>query len=69
MSRPAPDWATLTRSQAARLRVGARRHEQSQGARFERGEISEAEFLAAVQAEEDLHVFALTGLAPHEVPA
>jgi hypothetical protein len=60
------DWSALTTAQARRLRVQARRLERETGARFERGDATEAEFIAAVEAEENLTVFIACGLKPGE---
>lgn len=58
------DWETITPTQAQRLRGAARMRERAAALRFELGKITEAEFRAAGQLEEDLHVFALTGEKP-----
>lgn len=61
---PVVDWATITPRQAVGLRQRARNHERATGERFERGEVPESEFIAAMIAEEDLHIFILTGAKP-----
>jgi hypothetical protein len=57
-------WATLTRKEAIALRTAARAREQEVGRRFERDEATQEEFFAAMVAEENLHVFILTGMKP-----
>lgn len=58
------DWSTITQTQAQRLRGAARMREQAMARRFNAGACTEAEFIAAMTLEEDLHVFALTGEKP-----
>lgn len=60
------DWTTITRTQAVRLRPVAQRREAKAADKFNRDEISEADFLAASLLEENLNVFIHTGLKPGE---
>lgn len=50
------DWATITQAQAAKL-IGAAR-------KFARDEITMAEHWKAIEVEENLRVYALTGIKP-----
>ena len=69
MKLDAIDWNVITRQQAARLRPAAARRERAVAERFNRDEATEEEFRAATLLEEDLHVFALTGVKPADDPS
>lgn len=58
------DFNNLTRSRAQVLRRVARRHERNLGELFEAGVVTEAQFLQAVEFEEELSVFIEIGLRP-----
>ncbi len=60
------DWSRINKKQAVMLRTQARKRELEVGQQFERGEVSEDEFIAAVELEEYLHIFIVTGLKPGE---
>jgi hypothetical protein len=58
------DWNTLTRAEARRLRVAAAAREKAVSRHYNAGEIGDAEYLAAANLEEDLHVYAVCGVKP-----
>jgi hypothetical protein len=58
------DWVNLTAAQARRLIAPAARHEQAMAKRWDAGEVSEAAWMDALHAEENLRVFAVCGLKP-----
>lgn len=59
-------WINLTEAKARRLIAPAARHEQAMAKRWDAGEVTEAEWMAALQAEEDLRVFAACGVKPDQ---